>query len=99
MEIGYWLGREHWGRGLATEAVRAFGRWAFAAYPELRRLEAGVFAGNDASARVLAKAGYVLEGRRRDACWKNGAFLDIAMYSLLREECLGAEEAEETATA
>src|SRR4051794_35783281 len=28
-EIGYWLGREVWGRGLATAAVRVIGDWAF----------------------------------------------------------------------
>jgi len=96
MEIGYWFGRAHWGRGLATEAVRAFSRWSFEAFPEVLRLEAGVFGGNAASGKVLEKAGYTLEGRRRNAGWKDGEAFDIVMYGLLREESLGTGAAVET---
>ena len=88
MEIGYWLGEAHWGKGLATQAVRAFSRWAFEAFPELLRLEAGVFGPNLASGRVLEKAGYTLEGRRRNTGCKNGEVFDFVIYGLLREECL-----------
>lgn len=60
-ELGYWLGRQHWGKGYATEAVRSALRWA--------RLEWGkkiVFAGhvpeNEASAGVLIKNGFLYTG-------------------------------------
>ncbi len=94
-EIGYWLGRAHWGRGIAAAAVAAFSRWAFAADRRLLRLEACVFGHNPASARVLDKAGYVLEGVRRSAGSKDGAVFDILMYGLLREECMGVEDGNE----
>ena len=64
--LGYWLGRAYWGRGIATAAVRAFVPYAFATFA-LRRLEAEVFAPNVASARLLARLGFELEGRRRAA--------------------------------
>ncbi|KAK2072652.1 hypothetical protein P8C59_006991 [Phyllachora maydis] len=86
MELGYWLGEAHWGGGVMTEAVAAFARWAFAAVPGLRRLEAVVFEGNGASAAVLERAGFVLEGRRRRAGCKAGRVFDLLMYGLLREE-------------
>ena len=94
MEIGYWLGVDHWGAGLATEAVVAFTRWSFENIPELLRLEAGVFGDNHGSARVLEKAGYKHEGTRRKAGFKNGEAFDIRIFGVLREECLGLEGAE-----
>jgi RimJ/RimL family protein N-acetyltransferase len=62
--FGYWLGRAYWGRGIATDAARALSDVALATW-EVRRLEATVFAANLASARVLEKCGFTLEGRLR----------------------------------
>ncbi|KAJ9139083.1 hypothetical protein NKR23_g8069 [Pleurostoma richardsiae] len=91
MEVGYWIAEAYWGRGLATEAVAAFARWSFGAVPGLGRLEAGVFEGNEASARVLRKAGFVCEGARRKTAEKKGRVFDIGVWGLLKEECLEAE--------
>lgn len=57
-EIGYWLGEPYWGRGLATEAVRAF----VAEASQYGALEAGHFIDNPASGRVLEKAGFAYTG-------------------------------------
>lgn len=86
MEIGYWLGQAHWGRGIATEALRRFSLWAFENVPDVLRLEACVFGDNPRSAAVLRKVGYTFEGTRRKAVVKNGVVLDMMIYSLLREE-------------
>lgn len=85
-EIGYWLGVAHWGRGVATAAVRAVTGHAFATQPELRRLWAVPFATNRASARVLEKAGFVLEGTLRESVIKDGQVLDSLMYARLRRD-------------
>jgi RimJ/RimL family protein N-acetyltransferase len=82
-EIGYWLGEPFWGRGIATRAVRAVSEWAFATMP-IERLYACVFATNPASARVLDKAGYQLEGRLRRAVVKDGRVLDQLLYAAVR---------------
>ena len=50
------------------------------------RLFAAVFEGNPASARVLEKAGYILEGTLKQSVFKEGIFKDQMMYSILREE-------------
>lgn len=84
-EIGYWLGEAHWGRGIATEAVRAVTPWAFEAH-DLARIQAGVFEANPASARVLEKAGYQFEGRLRQSVFKDGQLLDRLMYARLAEK-------------
>lgn len=86
MELGYWVGETHWGRGIATEAVQLFSAWAFANFEHLVRLEAEVIEGNDGSRKVMERAGYIFEGRRRLAVEKNGVLLDTYNYSLLREE-------------
>ncbi|MGE0537464.1 MAG: GNAT family N-acetyltransferase [Pirellulales bacterium] len=82
-EIGYWLGEAYWGRGIASEAVRAMADWALATL-NLARLEAGVFGWNPGSARVLEKAGFTCEGRLRDAVFKDGELTDRLIYARLR---------------
>src|SRR4051794_14286258 len=54
-EIGYWIDRALWGRGIATEAVSAFLR-----LEQTRPLHAGVATHNAASIRVLQKCGFTL---------------------------------------
>lgn len=83
-EIGYWLGVAHHGRGIATEAVRAFVEYAFATF-DVCRLQAGVFEWNAASARVLEKAGFVLESRERSSITKDGRTADRFVYALVRD--------------
>jgi len=82
-EVGYWLGEPFWGRGIATEALRAVTDYAFASF-DIIRLEAGVFGWNPASARVLEKAGYTLEGRMRRGVVKDGRVADRLIYGLVR---------------
>jgi RimJ/RimL family protein N-acetyltransferase len=84
-EVGYWLGEEFWGRGIMTEVVGAFTGYAFRTF-DLCRLFAGVFETNPASARVLEKAGWVLEGRLRRSVLKNGRMLDQLLYAKVLEE-------------
>jgi RimJ/RimL family protein N-acetyltransferase len=60
--FGYWLGRAYWGRGIATEAARMLADVALR-QGQLRRLQATVFEPNVASAKVLVKCGFSLEGR------------------------------------
>ncbi|KAI1101554.1 acyl-CoA N-acyltransferase [Jackrogersella minutella] len=90
-EVGYWIAMDHWGKGIATSALRGFSAWAFKEFPELFRLEAGVFEGNDASMKVLERAGYTKEGVRRKAIFKKGKLLDQTIYGLLRDEIEGLE--------
>jgi len=79
-EFGYWLGRAYWNRGIMSEAVGAFSDAAFEAF-DLRRLYAEPFANNRASARVLEKAGFILEGRLKNNVMKAGQLLDSLIYA------------------
>ena len=82
--IGYWLGEAHWGKGIATAAVKAMTDYAFATF-DLCRLEAGVFAWNGASMRVLEKAGYSCEAQLRRAATKDGKTIDLYLYAMLKK--------------
>lgn len=81
-EVGYWLGKEHWGKGIMTDAIIAFTEALFA-HTELQRLEAGVFQYNPASMRVLEKAGFILEAVQERAVFKKGRFWNLHRYAKL----------------
>ena len=63
-EIGYWLGREHWGQGYATEAATAALGWAKRGWRR-KLVTASHFADNRASGEVLCKAGFLYTGEVR----------------------------------
>ena len=81
-ELGYWLGRAWWGRGLATAAVGRFVPWAAETFGFLR-LFAEVFETNPASMRVLEKCGFQREGVLRSHAHKDGRYLDEVVYGIV----------------
>jgi [ribosomal protein S5]-alanine N-acetyltransferase len=74
------LGEQFWGRGIMTEAVTAVTDFCFDNFP-LRRISAEVFSSNPASARVLEKVGFDLEGRLKNHVMKEGKLLDSLLYA------------------
>lgn len=78
-ELGYWLGRAHWGRGWMTRVVAHYLDWAVPALG-LQRVEANVLDTNPASARVLEKNGFVEEGLRRAAVRKPDGLHDLRLF-------------------
>lgn len=60
-ELGYWIARDHWGRGIATEAAGAVLK--IARTLGHRRIVAGHFTDNPASGKVLRKLGFLPTGR------------------------------------
>ncbi len=85
-EIGYWLAQSHWGRGIMTGVVRTLSQFAFREYP-IEKLHARVFHTNPASARVLEKAGFTLEGTLRRHLVHREVPRDVLYYGMLKEEC------------
>lgn len=61
-ELGYWVGKKYWGRGIITEAIKLITDYAFKQF-NLKKLYAKVYLDNPASIRVLEKAEYNLEGK------------------------------------
>jgi len=84
-EFGYWLGVDYWNRGYMTEAAHAICSYAFTTMG-LERIQACHFINNPASGRVMQKLGMAFEGVRRHYYLKNGEYIDIALYGVLRED-------------
>lgn len=83
-EIGYWLAEPFWGGGIATLALQELSAFVFR-HTDIVRLQATVFEGNLASARVLAKAGYRLEGVLQKSICKGGVLMDASLYALVNQ--------------
>ncbi|MFC0518195.1 GNAT family N-acetyltransferase [Mucilaginibacter angelicae] len=81
--LGYWLGEEYWGKGIITEAVKLFIPYAFQNF-NITRIQATVNGNNQASMRVLEKAGFTKEGIMRDAIIKGGEVMDEHLYAILK---------------
>ncbi len=84
-EIGYTLGRPHWGRGLATEAARCVIDWGFKTY-DVGKVFARAQVPNEGSWRVMEKLGMVREGLLRGHYLEHGEPKDYYIYGVLREE-------------
>jgi RimJ/RimL family protein N-acetyltransferase len=80
-EFGYWLARDRWGRGVATEAGRAVLRWHFTD-GDGHDLTSGHFDGNDRSGNVLRKLGFRQTGRARMDCLATGTTVDSHRMAL-----------------
>lgn len=84
-EIGYALGRAHWGRGLLRESLPAFVARAFEDL-DLVRIEAYADSRNVASHRLLVGSGFTHEGTLRKYALVGNVWADSNVYGLLREE-------------
>jgi len=81
-EIGYWLGKAFWNRGVMTAAVRGMTQYGFEQFA-LTRIYAVPFAANTASHRVLEKAGYAREGVLRRSAVKDGRVTDQVLFAII----------------
>nr|WP_284500417.1 GNAT family N-acetyltransferase [Microbulbifer sp. GX H0434] len=86
-EIGFALGRQHWGRGLALRAVSAVIDFAFGRL-NLHRLGADADPRNGASIRLLEKLGFRREGLRRECYFHLGEIQDAMLFGLLQRDWL-----------
>jgi RimJ/RimL family protein N-acetyltransferase len=75
-EVGYWLGKEYWGKGIATRALVKF-----LEYVETRPLYAHVAKHNIASRRVLEKCGFIVWGE--DSFYSQAFGRNIEEYILI----------------
>ena len=82
-EIGYWLGRTYWGKGIMSEAIKVVTKFAFSKLGRAR-VYAYIFPFNKASMRVLEKAGYKFEGILRKNTKKYGRFIDDYLFAKVK---------------
>jgi [ribosomal protein S5]-alanine N-acetyltransferase len=82
-ELGYWLAEPFWGNGIISRAIEIIVEEAFQNF-NINRVYATPFATNDASQRVLVKAGFTLEACHPKKVFKNGEYLDELIYVIIR---------------
>lgn len=84
VSLGYWLGEEFWGRGIATQVATEFSRWIFDAFDWIVRVEGDAYSWNEGSQKVLRKSGFEFEGMQRMKAFKDGTYGDIVLFGKVR---------------
>ena len=87
-DLGYWVGRPYWGRGIATEAAARLSRWALANLP-IERLTARVATDNTASVAVLRRIGFRPTGMSVEPFLSRGAAQEVLLFEATREDLFG----------
>lgn len=77
--------REDWGKGYGTDALLVLLRYAFTEL-NLHRVSLGVFADNARAIRSYEKAGFVIEGRYRQAVCRDGRWRDVVGMGVLKTD-------------
>lgn len=86
VEFGINIGeKSYWNQGYGTEAVRVLVQYGFDTL-NLHRIYLRVFETNPRAIRAYEKAGFTLEGRQRQAEFRNGKYIDMLVMSILRDE-------------
>lgn len=82
-DVGIMIGeRDTWGRGYATEAIRALSAFAFE-HLGLMKLSAGAYAVNAGSVKAFTRAGFEVEGVRRGGAQLGSERVDVVLLGLL----------------
>jgi RimJ/RimL family protein N-acetyltransferase len=85
-EFGILIGeKSYWNRGYGTEAVRLLAQHGFKTL-NLHRIFLHVFENNPGAIRAYEKAGFVHEGRERQAEFRDGRYIDVLWMSMLKDE-------------
>lgn len=77
--------KDAWGRGYGTEATRLMVEHAFGKLG-LHRVALSVFEFNERAIRAYASCGFAVEGRAREAIWRDGRWWDEVSMSILEPE-------------
>jgi [ribosomal protein S5]-alanine N-acetyltransferase len=88
-EVGYWIGRAFWRRGIASDALALISNWALDSMPAVMRLYAPIFGWNEGSQAVARRCGYQLEARMPVSALKAGQLIDRVLYARYRPGATG----------
>ncbi|WJE51033.1 GNAT family N-acetyltransferase [Bacillus cereus] len=83
-ELAYAMSREYWGRGLATEATRAFLEYGFKEL-HLKRIEAGCHIENESSKKLMKRLGMKYNRIIKNDLFVKGMYRDTKRYFVTRD--------------
>ena len=85
-EAGIMIGnKSYWNKGYGTDAMILLLKHGFETL-NLHRIMLRVYEHNPRAIRCYEKAGYILEGRMRDASYSEGVYRDVLIMSVIRSE-------------
>lgn len=84
-DIGFWLAKSYWGKGLAKETLNLILDFGFKKL-KLKKIQARVLHKNKATQKLLEKIGFKLEGRLRKKTFFKNQWFDDLIYGILKEE-------------
>ena len=90
-ELGYWIGRRHWGQGLGPEAAGRLAHWALANL-DIDRLVASALVDNERSAAVLRRIGFKESGAGSQEFISRGGTMPVRLFTATRMD-IAAEAA------
>ncbi len=82
-DVGFFIGRKFWGKGIATEAIKQTVKFAFQKL-NMYRIQGDNDSDNPASGRAMKKAGFKFEGVRKKYCRKKGKFVDLHLWGITK---------------
>ncbi|MGB2870139.1 MAG: GNAT family protein [Bacteroidota bacterium] len=85
VEIGYWLGEQHQGKGIVTRSCRALVDYAFDEY-KLHRVQIRCATGNRKSCAIIERLGFMFEGIAHGAEFLYDHFADLYVYGMTAAE-------------
>ena len=85
-ELGIFIGdKSRWDQGIGTRVMKLLLQYGFSTL-NLNRIALEVYDSNSRAVRTYEKAGFVLEGRKRQAAYRHGKYSDVLIMSVLRSE-------------
>lgn len=85
-EVSLFIGdKNSWGKGYATLAIRLISHFAFSTL-KIRKLSAGAYQSNIASTKAFIKAGYKMDGIKKDHCLSNNEIVDAVYVCLFSHQ-------------
>lgn len=86
-EMGYWIGEEHWGKGIVSFAVKEMLKYGFETF-DIDRIFARTTHTNLASQRVLQKSGFIFEAELKGTIFKNGEYFDELIFGFRKNQLI-----------
>jgi RimJ/RimL family protein N-acetyltransferase len=91
-ELGIMIGdKAHWSKGYGQDAIRTLLRYGFDEL-NLHRICLRVFEGNARGIGCYERCGFQHEGRERDGFFRDGAYVDVLVMSILEDEWRGGAQ-------
>lgn len=84
-QFGYWIAESFWGKGFATEALRAILKFGFVIL-HLNKIYATHYPDNLASAKVMLNNGMIKEAEMKEHYKIDGVYKDVIQYRLTKKE-------------